>query len=102
MKNYLDNVFWEVFNAYVGEYNIIFPLSKWPATPFAACDVEQVEVDEECIITVESPNPKNDPENYQLFYLIDWGDDSPDKWHGPYPPDIPIPLSHTYQHEGDY
>ena len=42
------------------------------------------------------------PGEYQLYYLVDWGDDSIDEWFGPFPSDEAVELSHSWEKKGEY
>jgi hypothetical protein len=43
-----------------------------------------------------------DFEDYDLYYYIDWDDDNPDEWIGPYGSGEEIAISHIWYSEGDY
>jgi len=43
-----------------------------------------------------------DFENHNLYYYIDWGDDDPDVWIGPYNSGEEISVNHIWYFEGDY
>ena len=43
-----------------------------------------------------------DPEEHELYYLVDWGDDSESDWDGPYPSGEEVTISHTWSEEGTF
>ena len=43
-----------------------------------------------------------DPENQDLFYYIDWGDDTNTDWIGPYSSGEEVLVNHTYAKKGTY
>ena len=43
-----------------------------------------------------------DPEENNVYYYIDWGDDSNSGWYGPYTSGTEKSLSHTWTESGDY
>ncbi len=43
-----------------------------------------------------------DFEDHDLYYYIDWGDDDPDVWIGPYASGEEISMPHIWYFEGDY
>lgn len=43
-----------------------------------------------------------DPEEEELYYWIDWGDDTPSKWEGPYHSNESVSLSHTWDEKDTY
>ncbi|MBU0498310.1 MAG: nitroreductase family protein, partial [Candidatus Thermoplasmatota archaeon] len=43
-----------------------------------------------------------DPEEDNLYYLFDWGDDTTSNWLGPYPSGTPISSTHIWNTIGDY
>lgn len=43
-----------------------------------------------------------DPENHDVYYLIDWGDSSTIEWFGPYSSNEEISISHTWEEKGTY
>jgi len=44
----------------------------------------------------------NDPENQDIRYYIDWGDDSYEEWIGPYSSGEEVVVSHTWDEEKTY
>jgi hypothetical protein len=44
----------------------------------------------------------NNPDNYDIYYFVEWGDSTNSGWKGPYPGDDPMILSHTWYEEGTY
>jgi hypothetical protein len=44
----------------------------------------------------------SEPDNESVFYWVEWGDNSPSRWVGPYPPGIPQPVDHLYSMQGIY
>lgn len=44
----------------------------------------------------------HDPDGDELWYYVDWGDETTTTWDGPYASDEQITISHTYQQEGSY
>jgi hypothetical protein len=44
----------------------------------------------------------SEPDNESVYYWVDWGDNSPSQWVGPYPPGIPQPVDHSYSMQGIY
>ena len=44
----------------------------------------------------------NDPENHDVFYYIDWGDNTNTGWIGPYDSGEEVVKSHTWNEQGDY
>jgi hypothetical protein len=44
----------------------------------------------------------SDPENQDLYYFIDWDDDTYASWIGPYVSNEPVILSHTWDTTGTY
>lgn len=43
-----------------------------------------------------------DPDNDQIYYYIDWGDNQQEEWIGPYPSNQEITLTHIWNEEGNY
>jgi hypothetical protein len=43
-----------------------------------------------------------DPEENQVYYLIDWGDSTASDWIGPYPSGAEVTKSHTWAKKGVY
>ncbi|MBN2599399.1 MAG: hypothetical protein JXA75_02575 [Candidatus Thermoplasmatota archaeon] len=43
-----------------------------------------------------------DPEGHNMYYFIDWGDDTNSGWIGPYPSGDEITKSHTWSKKGTY
>jgi hypothetical protein len=43
-----------------------------------------------------------DPDDDNLFYRIDWGDGTISNWIGPYPSDVQVSLSHSWNNSGTY
>jgi outer membrane protein assembly factor BamB len=43
-----------------------------------------------------------DPENQDIWYLIEWGDGTSDGWLGPYPSGEDIAVSHVWEEENTY
>ncbi len=43
-----------------------------------------------------------DPNNDQIYYYIDWGDNHHEEWIGPYQSNEEITLNHIWQEKGDY
>ena len=44
----------------------------------------------------------HDPDGDELWYYIDWGDETKIQWDGPYPSDDQLTINHTYTEEGSY
>lgn len=44
----------------------------------------------------------NDPEEDKIWLYIDWGDDDPDEWIGPYNSSTEVTVSHKWNDAGDY
>ena len=44
----------------------------------------------------------SDPENDDIYYFVDWGDDSITDWDGPHDAGASISLSHTWDTQGTY
>jgi len=44
----------------------------------------------------------NDPEGDQIWLYIDWGDDNPDEWIGPYNSSQEVYVSHKWNDSGEY
>jgi len=44
----------------------------------------------------------SDPEEENVFYYIDWGDDTNTGWIGPYPSGEEVTIEHSWSKEGDY
>ena len=43
-----------------------------------------------------------DPEEYDIYYWINWGDGTNTSWIGPYPSGEDITLNHTWSEQGTY
>jgi hypothetical protein len=43
-----------------------------------------------------------DPEGHDVWYYIDWGDDTYDDWFGPHPSGIEFEVSHTFDNHGTF
>jgi hypothetical protein len=43
-----------------------------------------------------------DPQGEDVFFYVDWGDDTITEWDGPHPSDEPIQLSHSWSEHGSY
>jgi len=43
-----------------------------------------------------------DPQNEDIFYFIDWGDDQYEEWIGPYASGEEVVVSHSWEEEGTY
>ncbi|MBS3749232.1 MAG: hypothetical protein KGY65_06000 [Candidatus Thermoplasmatota archaeon] len=43
-----------------------------------------------------------DPESENIYITIDWGDETPTKWLGPYQSNEEITLKHTWKNKGSY
>jgi parallel beta-helix repeat protein len=43
-----------------------------------------------------------DPFDYDLFYMVDWGDNSDYIWHGPYCSGESVNISHSWSSQGDF
>jgi hypothetical protein len=43
-----------------------------------------------------------DPEDEQIYYYVDWGDDTSSGWQGPFDSGEQILLSHSWQQQGTY
>ncbi|UCF50619.1 MAG: Zn-dependent exopeptidase M28, partial [Thermoplasmatales archaeon] len=44
----------------------------------------------------------DDPEGDNLYYWVDWGDDTTGHWDGPHPPNEDVVLSHIWEEPGEY
>jgi hypothetical protein len=44
----------------------------------------------------------NDPEDDEIWILIDWGDETEEDWRGPYDSGQEVIIPHTYEEEGTY
>ncbi len=44
----------------------------------------------------------SDPENHNIYYFVDWGDDSNTGWLGPYDSDTEILITHAWDKKGSY
>ena len=44
----------------------------------------------------------NDPNNDDIYYYIDWGDETDSNWLGPYESDKEITVSHKWDEKGNY
>ena len=45
---------------------------------------------------------QRDPEDEDVYYWIDWGDDTPGEWIGPYTSGEVITVSHVWEDKGNY
>jgi hypothetical protein len=43
-----------------------------------------------------------DPDNDNIYFYIDWGDDNYEEWIGPYNSDEEVDFSHTWSKDGTY
>jgi fimbrial isopeptide formation D2 family protein len=55
-------------------------------------------VDEELTFTVSAIDPDED----NVYYQIDWDDETPQEWIGPFPSGEPQEVNHTWDQEGTY
>ena len=44
----------------------------------------------------------SDPENHDVYYYVDWGDDTNSGWLGPYHSDLEVTFIHTWDKKGNY
>jgi hypothetical protein len=55
-------------------------------------------IDEEIQFNISCEDPDDD----DVYYYIDWGDDQINEWIGPYSSEHQVKLSHIYSEQGDY
>jgi len=72
--------------------------SQKPNTPNAPEGPSSGKIGEELTYTASTTDPEND----DLYYLFDWGDDSNQEWLGPYESGEEIEASHTWDSRGNY
>ncbi len=71
--------------------------SRIPSTPVITCP-EQVASEEQTSVTVTATDPDED----QLYYLINWDDGTTKEWIGPYPSGEPVTVAHTWSEPKTY
>jgi hypothetical protein len=71
----------------------------WPPNTPDICGPANVKPEEEYEYTFTSMDPDGDDD---VFYYIDWGDDSNSGWIGPFESDEIVTVKHTWENKGIY
>jgi PKD repeat protein/glutaredoxin len=85
-------------NAYGSDYTTVtIEITNPPDKPIIN-GPESALINQPCDFTFSSDDPNYD----NVYFFVDWGDDSESVWEGPYPSENQIDLSHIWENEGVY
>jgi hypothetical protein len=72
--------------------------NSFPNKPMIPIGPNQGNINEEYTYSFSSSDPDND----DVYYLVDWKDDSSSEWLGPYPSNQTMSISHIWNKKGSY
>jgi PKD repeat protein len=85
--------------AYGSDYTTVdIEITNPPDKPIIINGPESALINQPCNFNFSSDDPNYD----NVYFYVDWGDDSESVWEGPYPSENQVLLSHTWENEGIY